>query len=230
MAEDGKAPTGAAVRVRLWDGPTRIVHWAIVILIAFSWWSAEVAKNLEWHRWSGYGVLGLILFRLIWGFVGSSTARFASFVRGPAATLAYAKTLPRRAHAETPGHNPVGALSVLAILAALATQVTTGLFAVDIDGIESGPLSDKVSFDTGRVFAKIHSVTFTAIEVLVILHIAAVVFYLAYKRSNLIAPMITGRRAFTADPGLKFAPLWRAILVALVAGGLTWFVMKGLRL
>ena len=230
MAEDGKAPAGAPVRARLWDGPTRIVHWGIVILIAFSWWSAKIGKNMEWHRWSGYGVLGLILFRLMWGFVGSRTAQFSSFVRGPAATFAYLKTLPSRAHAETPGHNPVGALSVLAILAAVVTQVTTGLFSVDIDGIESGPLSDKVSFDTGRVFAKIHSWSFTAIELLVVLHIAAVAFYLTYKRSNLVAPMITGRRLFSTDPGLTFAPLWRAILVALIAGGLTWFIMKGLRL
>ena len=230
MAEDGKAPAGAAVRARLWDGPTRIVHWGIVILIAFSWWSAKIGKNMEWHRWSGYGVLGLILFRLMWGFVGSWTARFSSFVRGPAATLAYIKTLPSRKHADMPGHNPVGALSVLAILAAIVTQVTTGLFSVDIDGIESGPLSDKVSFDTGRVFAKVHAWSFSVIEILIAVHIAAVVFYLTYKRSNLVAPMITGRRLFSADPGLEFAPLWRAIVVALVAGGATWFIMKGLRL
>jgi cytochrome b len=230
MAEDGKAAADAAVRARLWDGPTRIVHWAIVILIAFSWWSAEIAKNMEWHRWSGYGVLGFVLFRLMWGFVGSWTARFSSFVRGPAATLAYLKTMPLRAHADMPGHNPMGALSVLAILAAILTQVTTGLFAVDIDGIESGPLSDRVSFDTGRVFSKIHGWSFTVIEILVLLHIVAVVFYLTYKRSNLVAPMITGRRLFSADPGLTFAPLWRAILVAVIAGAVTWFVMKGLRL
>ena len=227
MTDSGKAAT-AAVRARLWDGPTRVVHWALVALIAFSWWSAQTG-HMDWHRWSGYGVLGLVVFRLLWGFVGSASSRFANFVRGPRATFAYMRTLPRRAHADTPGHNPVGALSVLAILAALTVQVFTGLFTVDVDGLESGPLSDRVSFDVGRVFAKYHHLSFTAIQALVVLHVAAVAFYLTYKRSNLIAPMITGRRTFASDPGLSFAPWWRAVLVALIAGGLTWWVMKGLR-
>lgn len=230
MADGGQAPAGAAVRARLWDGPTRIVHWAIVILIGFSWWSAEAAKNMEWHRWSGYGVLALVLFRVIWGFVGSRTAQFSSFVRGPSATFAYVKTLPSRAHLDTPGHNPAGALSVLAILTAIVTQVGTGLFSVDVDGIESGPLSDRVSFDTGRLFAEVHEKSFTVLQLLVVAHVAAVTFYLVYKRANLIAPMITGRKQFSADPGLQFAPLWRAALVAVIAAAFTWWVMKGLRL
>ncbi len=223
------ASTAAVVRARLWDGPTRIVHWSLVILIVLAWWSAENDK-MDWHRWSGYGVLGLIAFRLIWGFAGSGSARFASFVRGPAATLAYARTLPSRAHADTPGHNPLGAWSVVAIIAAVAAQVVTGLFAVDVDGIESGPLSDRVSFDTGRLLAKWHHWSFWVLEALVVVHIAAIAFYLTYKRSNLIGPMVTGRRDFAADPGLKFAPLWRAVLVAAVAAALTGWVMKGLRL
>ena len=136
MAADGQAPAGVAVRARLWDAPTRIVHWAIVILIAVAWWEAQPGKNMEWHRWAGYGVLGLLVFRMVWGFVGSGSSRFSSFVRGPGKTLAYLKTLPPGTHSDTPGHNPVGALSVLAILAALITQVVTGLFTVDIDGIE----------------------------------------------------------------------------------------------
>jgi cytochrome b len=233
MAKDGEAPAGApvqahGVRARLWDGPTRMVHWALVILIAFAWWSYEAGK-MQWHQWAGYGVLGLIVFRLFWGFVGSGTARFSSFVRGPGAVVAYVKTLPNRAHSDVPGHNPVGALSVLAILAAIIAQVVTGLFTVDIDGLESGPLSDRISFDTGRLFAKWHDWSFTAIQALVALHVAAVGFYHTYKRSNLVGPMITGSRHFSADPGLKFAPLWRAVLVALIAGGVTWWVMKGLR-
>jgi cytochrome b len=219
----------SSVRARLWDGPTRIVHWALVILIAFAWWSAEVGK-MDWHRWSGYAVTGLIVFRLIWGFAGSASARFASFVRGPAATLAYVRTLPSRAKTDLPGHNPLGAWSVLAILAVLAAQVVTGLFAVDIDAIEAGPLSDRVDFDTGRLFAKWHHWSFWALEALVALHIAAVAFYLAYKRANLVGAMVTGRQAFAEDPKLAFAPVWRAALAAIVAGALAWFVAKGLRI
>jgi len=229
MAEGGAEATGAAVRARLWDAPTRIVHWALVVLIGFAWWSAEF-DHLEWHRWSGYGVVGLVAFRLIWGFAGSGSARFASFVQGPRATLAYLKTLPSRAHAETPGHNPLGAWSVLAILATLVVQVVTGLFAVDIDAFEGGPLSDRVDFDTGRLIAEWHEWSFTALQVLVALHLAAVAFYLVYKRANLIGPMITGRKAFARDPGLNFAPLWRAVVVVLAAAAFAWWVSKGLRL
>jgi len=218
----------SSVRARLWDGPTRIVHWALVILIAFAWWSGEVGK-MEWHRLAGYAVLGLIVFRLIWGFAGSASARFASFVRGPGATLAYVRTLPSRVRRELPGHNPLGAWSVLAILAVLVAQVVTGLFAVDVDAIEAGPLSDRVSFDTGRLFAKWHHWSFWALEVLVVLHLAAVAFYLTYKRANLVGAMITGRQAFSEDPKLAFAPLWRAALAAVAAGAVAWFVAKGLR-
>ena len=224
----GDTPGDARVRARLWDAPTRIVHWALVLLIGFSWWSAET-ERLSWHRLSGYSVLGLLVFRLIWGFVGSGTARFASFVRGPKATLAYARGLFARGHTTSPGHNPLGAVSVLAILATLIAQVFTGLFAVDVDGLESGPLSDRVSFDTGRVFAEWHELSFTLLQILVLLHLAAIVFYAVYKRADLVRPMFTGRQAFESDPQLRFAPWWRTIVVALVALAVAWFTSKGFR-
>ena len=223
------ASSEGTVRARLWDGPTRLVHWSLVALVGFAWWSAE-AGHLEWHRWSGYGVLGLIVFRLIWGFAGSASARFAGFVRGPGATLAYVRTLGRRTRIDAPGHNPLGALSVLAILAALIVQVATGLFAVDIDGIESGPLSDRVSFDTGRMLAEWHQLSFTVLKILVALHLAAVFFYLIYKRANLIGPMITGHARLTRDPGLRFASYWRLLAAALAALAVAWWASKGFRL
>jgi cytochrome b len=225
MAGSSDAPT---IRARLWDGPTRIVHWSLVALIGFAWWAGET-HHMDWHRMAGYGVLGLLVFRLAWGFVGSGTARFANFVRAPAATLAYVRTLPSRAHADSHGHNPLGALSVLAILAALIVQVVSGLFTVDIDGLESGPLSDRVSFDTGRLFAKWHHQSFTALEVLVVLHIAAIIFYAVYKRADLVGPMVTGTGKFRRHPEISFAPAWRAILVAVVAGLIAWWATKGFR-
>jgi len=229
MASGGAEIAGPALRARLWDAPTRLVHWALVILIGFAWWSAE-ADHLQWHRWSGYAVAGLVAFRLIWGFVGSANARFAHFVKGPAATLAYLRTLPKRAPAITPGHNPLGAWSVLAILAILVIQVVTGLFAVDVDAFEAGPLSDRIDFDTGRLFARWHHWSFTALQVLVVLHLAAVAFYLVYKRDNLIGPMVTGWKKVAADPRLVFAPLWRAAVATLVAAGFAWWVSKGFRM
>jgi cytochrome b len=216
------------VRARLWDAPVRIVHWLLVVLIAFSWWASE--DHLNWHRWSGYTILGLVVFRILWGFAGGGAARFASFVRGPKAVAAYVRTLPERAPSNVPGHNPLGGWSVLALLAALVVQVTTGLFAVDIDAFEAGPLSYLVSYDLGRTFAEVHELSFRVIQVLVVVHVAAVLFYLFYKRTNLIAPMITGRRSFPQDPGLAGAPVWRLLAAVVVAAAFAWFVSKGLRL
>jgi cytochrome b len=225
-----RAPGGAgAVRARLWDGPTRLVHWSLVALIGFAWWAGET-DHMDWHRWAGYAVVGLLAFRIVWGFVGSDSARFASFVRGPGATLAYVRTVPSRSAAATPGHNPLGALSVLAILVTLIAQVVTGLFSVDVDGIESGPLSDRVSFDLGRRFAHLHHLSFWALEALVALHLAAILFYLLYKRTNLVRPMVTGRQSFGADPNLTFAPAWRAAIVAMLAALFAWWVSTGFRL
>jgi cytochrome b len=221
------APEGG-VRVKLWDGPVRLVHWALVGLIGFSWWAVE--DHLNWHRWSGYAVIGLVLFRIWWGFAGGGAARFASFVKGPKATFAYLRTLARRDVSTTPGHNPVGALSILAILATLLAVVGTGLFTVDVDAFEGGPLSDRVSFDLGREIAEWHELAFRVLQALVVLHLIAIAYYAVWKRTNLLGPMITGRRALPSDPGLGRAPWWRLILGAALAGAAAWFLSKGLRL
>ncbi len=123
----------------LWDLPTRIVHWSLVVLLLVSWFTA--GENMQVHRWSGYAIIGLLVFRLWWGVAGGSTARFTHFLKGPGATLAYMRTLGARRARDGAGHNPLGAWSVLAMLAVMLVQVGLGLFASDLDGLESGPLS-----------------------------------------------------------------------------------------
>lgn len=216
------------VRVRLWDAPVRVFHWLVVGLVAFAWWSAE--DHLNWHRWAGYAVIGLVLFRIYWGFAGPAPARFSHFVKGPGATLAYLRTLSSREPSLTPGHNPVGALSVVAILATLAVQVGTGLFAVDIDAFEGGPLSDRISFELGRQVAEWHELSFRVLQALVVLHLAAIAYYGVWKRTNLVRPMVTGVRMLPSDPGFSGAPWWRFLLGAVAAGALAWWASKGLRL
>jgi cytochrome b len=217
------------VRAKLWDRPTRLSHWLIVAFFAASWITAEL-RQMEWHRWSGYAMLGVVIFRLYWGVAGGDSARFASFLKGPRATLAYAKTLPDRNSPGVPGHNPVGAWSVVAMLAILLAHCAFGLFAVDIDGLESGPLSHLVDFDTGRTFAGFHELSFRALYILAGLHVAAVAFYLVYKRQNLVGAMITGRQRFAADPGLRFASVWKFLVGVAAAAAIAWFVAKGLKL
>jgi cytochrome b len=224
----------SATRVRIWDAATRLAHWLMVALVAASWWTAENGE-LEYHRYSGYTLLGLLVFRLYWGFAGSSTARFANFVRGPRAIWAYLRQMPLRvadrSDISTPGHNPLGALSVIVLLALMVAQVTLGLFAVDVDGIESGPLSHLVSFDAGRACAELHEGLFNILLTFIALHVVAVLFYLLYKRENLIATMIHGDRDYAAGESLKlsFASLPRLLIGIALAGFVVWFVTRGLQ-
>jgi len=181
-------------RMRIWDAPIRLFHWSLVALLGAAWWSAEQGE-LGWHRIIGYAILALLIFRIAWGLFGSSTARFGNFVRGPAAIISHIRRSDRGAgRLSSVGHNPLGGWSVVAMLLALATQVALGLFAVDIDGIESGPLSYLVSFETGRWAAETHHLLFNILLGLVALHLLAIAYYLLVRRDNLVAPMIRGWR------------------------------------
>ncbi|MCR5875268.1 cytochrome b/b6 domain-containing protein [Phenylobacterium sp. J426] len=140
--------------------------------------------------------------------------------------MAYARSLPERAPSNVAGHNPLGGWSVVALLLVLAAQVATGLFVVDVDGLDGGPLSHLVSFEAGRTLAEVHELIFRVLQALIVLHVAAVLFYLLYKRTNLIAPMITGRRSFPEDPGLAGAPVWRLLVCIALAAALAFAVSK----
>jgi cytochrome b len=208
--------------VRVWDGATRMVHWLLVVLLGVSWWTAS-HQQMDYHRYSGYALLGVLVFRLYWGVFGSTTARFVYFVRGPGPVWRYLRSKGRHA---VPGHNPLGALSVLALLGLLLAQVGLGLFSVDVDGLESGPLSRWVSFETGRECARLHHLGFNVLKALVVLHVGAILCYALFKRDNLVRPMITGRKGWHYGPAphLEFAPGWRALLGVALAGLLVWYI------
>lgn len=210
----------------LWDLPTRIVHWALVVLLLVSWFTG--GENMQLHRWSGYGVLALLVFRLWWGVAGGSTARFMHFLTGPKATLAHLRTLGRREPSAAAGHNALGAWSVVAMIAVMLVQVGLGLFATDIDGLESGPLSHLIDFDASRVAADLHEVTFRVLQALVALHLAAIAFYWIWKRQNLVGAMITGKRAFQGQ-ALRPARLWSLVVGIALAALIAWAIAKGLR-
>lgn len=216
------------VRCRIWDVPTRAVHWALVILVALSWWTAETGE-LGLHRLSGYGILTLVLFRVYWGVVGSSTSRFRSFVASPRAVLTYVRLqLFDRKHI-SPGHTALGGWSIVAMLALLATQTATGLFAVDVDGIESGPLSHLASFDTGRAVAEFHESTFNVLLVFIAAHLLAVLYYTIYKRDTLVWAMLGGskRLPYEAAHDVVFAPWWKVAIGAILAAAFVVWVALG---
>lgn len=213
----------------VWDVPTRLFHWSLVILIVVAWLTAE--KQMTIHRGAGYAVLGLLAFRVWWGLAGGSTARFSDFVRGPGAVSAYLKASREGTEGEHAGHNPLGALSVLALLGVVAVQVILGLFAIDEDGFEGGPLSDRIDFDLARQIAEWHELAFRVLQGLVVLHLAAIVFYAVRKRQDLVRPMITGFRRFKGPvQGLVRAPLWSLVVGVLVALAVGFAASRGFRL
>ena len=206
----------------VWDLPVRLVHWTLAGLIAFSWWSVH-NHHTDWHIWSGCAVLTLLIFRLLWGFVGSSTARFSSFVRGPWTVAAYL-----RGRWSAVGHTPLAALSVLALLVALAVQVGLGLVSEDEDGIYTGPLYRLVSIDTSDKARDLHELWFNVVLGLIVLHVAAIAFYRLFRGQRLTMPMITGRAPL--DPGarpMRPGKWWAALICLGVSIGIVRWVIAG---
>jgi len=214
-------------RVKIWDVPVRLVHWALVVLIAFSWWSGSEGGNaMTYHMWSGYAILTLLLFRIAWGFIGSSSARFSAFVRGPHAVRRYLGTMRRRQVSGHPGHNPAGGWSVVLMMASIGVQAGTGLFAND-DIMTEGPLYRWVSKSTSDWLTSIHHFNFDALLVLIALHLTAVLFYLFYKSENLIGAMFTGMKRVAAPvEGLRMAGAARAVATLLAAAVAVYFLVR----
>jgi cytochrome b len=205
----------------VWDLPTRLVHWTLAGLIAFSWWSVH-NHHTDWHIWSGCAILTLLTFRLLWGFVGSSTARFGSFVRGPRAVADYL-----RGRWTGTGHTPVGAISVVIIFLALAIQVALGLVAQDEDGIYTGPLYRLVSSDNSDKARDLHELWFNVILALIALHVAAILFY-RLRGKSLTKPMITGRALLDPSAQPMRPGKWWAALICLAVGiGVTRWIIAG---
>lgn len=216
-----------AAPIKLWDVPVRLIHWSLVLLLPALWWSGETGK-LDLHQKMGLIMLGLVVFRILWGIFGSETARFTSFIKGPGRVLSYLKTLFSGGSTPSVGHNPLGAISTILILGLLGAQVGFGLFAQDVDGLESGPLSYLVSYDGADTAREWHHLLFSLIQLVVLLHIIAILFYTFVKRDRLVGPMITGRKQFpaaVAQPAL--VPAWRILACLIPAMGLTWWVSLG---
>jgi cytochrome b len=206
----------------------RVAHWLLVALIGTSWVTSEIGGNaMTYHMWSGYTILGLVLFRIVWGFVGSAHARFGSFVTGPGAVLRYAGGLVRSSSARYLGHNPLGGWSVMLMLASIALQATTGLFAND-EIFTEGPLASRVSGETSSLLTTIHRYNFYVLLALIGLHLAAILFYLLVKRENLIGPMFTGRKLVEPEAAVAapMASSWLAIVLIVVVSGVVALVVN----
>ena len=187
----------------IWDIPIRLFHWAMVVLIIALWWTAE-NHYLTYHRYSGYALLMLLIFRLYWGFFGSYTAKFKQFIKSPQGVISHIvdSTLPSGQPApknqlsektKEPGHNPLGGYSVVALLLVLLIQILLGLFSIDIDGFDGGPFADYLDYDLSRSLAEWHEALFNLLLGLISLHLVAILYYRVLRKTNLVTPMILYR-------------------------------------
>ena len=213
-------------KIKVWDAPTRLFHWLLVLLMGFMWYSATQGGDmLVWHLRGGLLMLALVAFRLCWGIWGSDTAKFSRFVRPFSEICRY--TQGQMSEDELVGHNPLGALMVIALLAALVFQTATGLFAADENTFtNSGFLNHLVSEHAGTLARKIHVNFFNVLAVLAGVHIAAVLLYRFVKKQDLITPMINGFKTIDAKQP-KFAgmgQLFAALLVAIALVCAVWML------
>lgn len=204
----------AIVRIAVWDLPTRLFHWALVAAVTAAVITGLIGGNaMVWHGRAGLAIVGLLAFRIVWGVVGGAHARFASFVPGPRRLLAYLRGR-WRGH----GHNPLGALSVIALLVLLAAQVATGLLGNDEIAF-AGPLAGLVDDTLSIRLTGLHHQLSQALYAWLALHLGAIAWHRLARRERLIGAMITGRRAIDAahaTDGIAAIAPRRAGTVALV--------------
>lgn len=224
------AASTAAAAVRVWDLPTRAFHWLLAAAVIGLVISGKIGGGaMVWHFRFGFVVMGLLLFRVLWGFVGGHWSRFVRFAYGPGALLRYLRGQSQPGEHHDVGHSPLGALSVFALLALLALQVGTGLVADD-EIANVGPLNRFVSGATAISATAWHKDFGSSIlVVLVLLHVAAIVFYRVRKGRDLVGPMISGDKSLPAGtPAARDSAATRglALLIAVASAGAVVWVMR----
>lgn len=203
----------------LWDIPTRLFHWLLPVLVGLAWWSAEY-ERYDIHEWTGFTLIVLLVSRILWGFLGSRHSRFSDFVAGPRRVFAYL----RGESSPTPGHNPLGGWSVLALIGLLLVQAVSGLFNSD-DVFFNGPLYYAAQSDLRDTMGTVHDVAFDLLLALVALHVAVVSYHQWGRRDGMIRAMLVGSargKEGTAAP----AAAWKALLIALIVAALLWWGLE----
>ena len=212
-----RATTGDSGRlVRVWDLPTRLFHWlaAALVVAAYVTWRLNW---MDWHGWVGEAVLALVLWRLLWGFLGSDTARFAYFLASPRAALHHLAQIRQREPDRDAGHNPAGGWMVLLLLALLLGETLTGIYVAN-DVADQGPLTELTPAPLANLISALHRLLWQALLAAVILHLLATYAYFALKRHNLLLPMVTGRKRLPDSvPEPRIAGLARALAAFLGA-------------
>jgi cytochrome b len=210
----------------VWDLPLRLFHWLLVLSMTASWITAELGFDwMQVHMYLGYGTIGLVVFRVIWGFIGPRHARFANFLSGPSGIWRYAKGLAAGTMIQTAGHNPLGGISVIVMLVLVAFQTATGLFATD-DIVWSGPYNPAVSGALADRLTSLHHLNFNIILVAVALHIMAIAFYFLVKKQNLVAAMLHGKKLVPEHEAISKSEVVKALIVIVISAGLVYWLVS----
>lgn len=209
-------------RIKVWDLPVRVFHWALVALVATAWITGETEFTTV-HSWTGYTILTLVLFRIGWGVVGSDNARFARFLRRPSVAWGYVRNMLGGANPHYDTHNPAGGWMVVALLLVLLVQVGTGLFSNDEIMFE-GPFVPLVGGQWSEWLTEVHEANFNLLITLVVVHIAAVALHELFGE-RLVKAMFDGYKGSTL-PQARMRPVWLAALVLGLAAGTVWWLLS----
>ncbi|MBF7072536.1 cytochrome b/b6 domain-containing protein [Glaciecola sp. MH2013] len=220
------------MKIYVWDFPTRIFHWLLVVTFAAQYLTGELLDDaMQWHFYGGYVMLGLIIFRLLWGIVGAYYARFSQFIHGPTTTIAYAKSLNKSSYTTYLGHNPLGAYSIIFVMSMLLTQTVSGLFITD-DIFYSGPYHSVVSDAVEDIMNMLHSNAVNAVLFFLVLHITAMILYKRLKGQALLKAMVTGRKELSESQVSKLENIvasknhWlRFVFVASLSAGAVYLIV-----
>jgi cytochrome b len=215
-------------RLFVWELPIRLFHWAMVLLMILLYLSIEVMDNVDRHAQLGYAMLALVLFRIVWGFVGGTYARFKDFLHSPVNVIQYAKTLLDSRPDPIPGHNPLGGWMVLVLILGFLAQAVMGLFSND-DILFDGPLRDLVSKEVSDTLTGLHEQLFNVLLLLVALHIAAVIYHKVRKGENLVPAMFTGYKELPAESSAepsRGGKSWLAGVILAICGGLVYWLVS----
>ena len=210
-------------KLLVWDLPVRLFHWLLVAGLVGQWITAELLDDaMDLHFYIGYFLLGLIIFRILWGIAGTRYARFVDFVKGPVKTFQYAQALAKRNPPSYTGHNPVGGLMVMATLLVVGLQAISGLFITD-DVFANGPYYGQVSQETEKLMGWLHHNLFDLIMAIAAIHIVAILFYQIILQYDLVKPMLTGKKNVEESQAISHSKILLAIiLVAIVAAFVYW--------
>ena len=215
-------------KLLVWDLPVRLFHWLLVISLFSAWYTSDGERGLiEYHLQIGYFILGLITFRIVWGVFGTKYARFSQFIPNKQDLIYYLQNFKQEKNYSAVGHNPLGGLMVVLMMALILSQAVSGLFMND-DVFTTGPYYESVSKSIQNYMSFIHRRFFDLIIVVSTLHISAIVYYLIAKKINLIVPMITGYKssANNKDIGINSSKMLLAItIIILIVVFLYWLLV-----